>query len=35
VFGKTTRSHHDRPAVTRQVRLAGKTRATNPVTRDH
>jgi len=33
-FGKTTRSHHDRPAVTRGVRLAGKTRATNPVTRE-
>jgi site-specific DNA recombinase len=33
-FGKTTRSHHDRPALTRRVRLEGKTRATNPVTRD-
>ncbi len=33
-FGKTIRSHGHRPAVTRQVRREGKTRATNPVTRD-
>jgi site-specific DNA recombinase len=33
-FGKTAVSHQDRPAATRPARLAGKTRATNPVTVD-
>lgn len=31
-FGKTAVSHDTRPAATRPTRLAGKTRATNPVT---
>ncbi len=33
-FGKTARSHQTRPAATRTTRLAGKRRATNPVTID-
>jgi site-specific DNA recombinase len=33
-FGKTARDHQGRPAGTRLTRLAGKTRATNPVTTD-
>ena len=33
-FGKTARDHQMRPAATRSTRLAGKARATNPVTVD-
>jgi DNA invertase Pin-like site-specific DNA recombinase len=33
-FGKTARSHDDRPALNRTGRLAGKARSTNPTTRE-